>query len=85
MLPLRIAGAAMALALLAAGPPFAHAFAAESQVIERPETFQEQWQERVAIMAVDGGVPEAEAQRLSWRHLQAAATPPGSITHLDTL
>ena len=37
MLPLRIAGAAMALAILAAGPPFAHAFAAESQVIEMPD------------------------------------------------
>ena len=37
MLPLRIAGAAMALAILAVGPPFAHAFAAESQVIEMPD------------------------------------------------
>jgi FKBP-type peptidyl-prolyl cis-trans isomerase len=37
MLPLRIAGAAMALAIIAAGTPFGHAVAAESQVIEMPD------------------------------------------------
>ncbi len=37
MLPLRIAGAAVALAVIAAGAPFGHAVAAESQVIEMPD------------------------------------------------
>jgi hypothetical protein len=51
---------------------------AVSAVLDLPEAFQEQWQERVAIMAVDGGVPEAEAQSLAWTHLQVSATLPGS-------
>jgi FKBP-type peptidyl-prolyl cis-trans isomerase FkpA len=37
MLPLRIAGAAVALAITVAGAPFEHAVAAEGQVIEMPD------------------------------------------------
>jgi FKBP-type peptidyl-prolyl cis-trans isomerase FkpA len=37
MLPLRVAGAAVALAVTAAGTPFGHAVAAEAQVIEMPD------------------------------------------------
>ena len=37
MVPLRIVGAAVALAMTAAGTPFGHAVAAESQVIEMPD------------------------------------------------
>ncbi len=37
MIPLRIAGAVVALALTAAGAPFGHAVAAQSQVIEMPD------------------------------------------------
>ena len=55
-------------------------WAAVSAVLDLPEALREQWQERVAMMAVDGGVPEAEAQRLAWTHLQASATPTGSST-----
>jgi FKBP-type peptidyl-prolyl cis-trans isomerase len=37
LLPLRIAGAAVALAMTTAGVPFGHAVAAQSQVIEMPD------------------------------------------------
>jgi hypothetical protein len=36
------------------------------------------WAERVAMMAVDGGVPLAEAERLAWVGLEAAATDTAS-------
>jgi hypothetical protein len=54
-------------------------------VFDLPEALQEQWEERVAMMAVDAGVPEAEAQRLAWTPLQASATSAGSRTLLETL
>jgi len=34
-----------------------------------PEELREAWAERVAIMAVDGGVPLADAERLAWATL----------------
>jgi FKBP-type peptidyl-prolyl cis-trans isomerase len=37
VLPLRMVGAAVALAMIAAGAPFEHAVAAQSQVIEMPD------------------------------------------------
>ena len=37
MIPLRIAGAALALAIAAAGVPLGHAVAAESKVVEMPD------------------------------------------------
>ena len=37
MIPLRIAGAALALAIAAPGVPFGHAVAAESKVVEMPD------------------------------------------------
>jgi hypothetical protein len=37
----------------------------------RVDFCQELWQERTAIMAADGGVPRAEAERLAWAALQA--------------
>jgi len=33
---------------------------------ELPENLQELWQERAAIIAADGHVPLAEAERLAW-------------------
>jgi hypothetical protein len=33
---------------------------------EIPEDLQELWQERVAIIAADGHVSHAEAERLAW-------------------
>jgi hypothetical protein len=33
--------------------------------MEVPEDLQELWQERAAIMAADGGLPRAEAERLA--------------------
>jgi hypothetical protein len=35
-----------------------------------PEALQELWQERAAIMASDGKLPRAEAERLAWAGLQ---------------
>ena len=37
-----------------------------------PEDLREAWDERVAIMEVDGGLPPAEAERWAWAGLQAA-------------
>jgi hypothetical protein len=31
-----------------------------------PEQFQELWEERAAIIAADGHLPHAEAERLAW-------------------
>jgi len=45
--------------------------AAAAPVLELPEDLPELWQERAAIMAVDGGVPRAEAERWAWTALQA--------------
>jgi hypothetical protein len=33
----------------------------------RLEEFRETWEERVAIMVADGGLPRAEAERLAWQ------------------
>lgn len=42
-----------------------------SERSELPEDFWEGWNERVAIMVVDGGVPHAEAERVALVALQA--------------
>jgi hypothetical protein len=49
--------------------PTVEAAGAEGLVV--PETLQEAWAERVAIMVADGGVPRAMAERLAWAGLQA--------------
>ena len=35
-----------------------------------PEHLREIWEERAALMAVDGGLPRAAAERLAWVGLQ---------------
>jgi hypothetical protein len=50
--------------------PAAEAAGAEGLAV--PEDLREAWDERVAIMEADGGVPHAEAERLAWAGLQAA-------------
>jgi len=50
--------------------PAAAAAGAEGRAV--PEDLREAWDERVAIMEADGGVPPAEAERLAWAGLQAA-------------
>ena len=42
----------------------------------RSEDLQELWQERVAIMAYEGHLPRAEAERLAWAGLHAQRTAP---------
>ena len=46
---------------LGAGP------AAGSEELEVPEELRELWEERAAIMAGEGGLPPAKAERLAWR------------------
>ena len=46
--------------------------AAGAEGLAVPEDLREAWDERVAIMEADGGVPHAEAERLAWAGLQAA-------------
>lgn len=36
-----------------------------------PEDLRERWEERVAIMVTDGGLPPVDAERLAWEGLQA--------------
>lgn len=52
--------------------------------LEVSEDRQERWQERAAIMAADGGLPRAEAERLAWASLQAAEGRTGSHRDRDT-
>jgi hypothetical protein len=40
-----------------------------------PAALREAWQERVAIMVTEGGVPPAEAERLAWQGLQETGPP----------
>jgi hypothetical protein len=35
-----------------------------------PEELREAWNERVAIMMVDGGLSDAEAERVAWGRVQ---------------
>jgi len=48
------------------------AAAAGAEGLAVPEDLREAWDERVAIMEADGGVPHAEAERVAWAGLQAA-------------
>ena len=41
-----------------------------------PEDLQEAWDERIAIMVVDGGLPRVEAERVAWAGLQAPEEEP---------
>jgi hypothetical protein len=41
-----------------------------------PETLRKAWEERVAIMVVDGGLPRAGAERLAWTALHAPQAAP---------
>jgi hypothetical protein len=40
-----------------------------------PEDLREAWEERVAIMVADGGLPRADAERLAWAAVQARQAP----------
>ena len=53
-----------------AGPAAA---AAGGEVLAVSEDLREAWAERIAIMAVDGGVPRAEAEHVAWQGLQSPA------------
>ncbi len=53
--------------------------------LEVPEHLQELWQERAAIIAYNGQLPRAEAERLAWASLQAAAGCTGSGTTGDAV
>ena len=55
------------------GPPPAAVGAAMSIV---SEDLREAWDERVAIMMAEGGVPSADAERLAWAGLHAQRTAP---------
>ena len=48
------------------------AAAAGAEGLAVPEDLRETWDERVAIMETDGGLPRAEAERWAWAGLQAA-------------
>jgi hypothetical protein len=52
--------------VLAVGTGPAAAGSGEAAAPETPADLQELWQERVAIIAADGHVPQAEAERLAW-------------------
>jgi DNA primase len=41
-----------------------------------PPHQRESWTERVAIMVIDGGLPQADAERLAWAWLQTPGTAP---------
>ena len=41
-----------------------------------PQHLRESWTERVAIMVIDGGLPQADAERLAWAGLQTPGTAP---------
>jgi hypothetical protein len=45
--------------------------AAGGEALGVPEALREAWDERVAIMTADGGVPHTTAERLAWEGLQA--------------
>jgi len=63
--------AAWGAGVLAVGAwPAEAATGAEGLVV--PENLREAWNERVAIMVADGGLPRATAERLAWVGLQAA-------------
>ena len=55
------------------------------EVREIPKELQELWQERAAIIAYDGQLPRAEAERLAWASLQAAGGHTGSGRDRDTV
>ena len=60
------ASAAWEAGVLAVGAWTAAAGMGGAAAPERPEDLQERWQERAAIIAADGHVPPAEAERLAW-------------------
>jgi hypothetical protein len=41
-----------------------------------PQHLREFWDERVAIMVTDGGLPHADAERLAWTGLQTPGAAP---------
>jgi hypothetical protein len=57
---------------VAAGSVPAGAGAAKRSV---PEALREAWEERVAIMVVEGGLPRADAERLAWAAVHAQQAP----------
>ena len=78
------ASAAWAAGVLAVGAwPAAAETGAEGLAV--PEDLREAWNERVAIMVMDGGLPRAEAERLAWAGLQAAAGRTSSDTTGDAV
>ena len=44
--------------------------------LQVPEDLEEIWDERVAIMVADGGLPHAEAECLAWARLQTPGKEP---------
>ena len=72
---------AWVMGVLAVGTGLASAGVGEATTPEIPKALQELWQERVAIIAADGHVPQAEAERLAWACLfpyDASAVRAGS-------
>ena len=61
----------MAGVLAVSGAPAAPG--AGPEVLGVPEDLREAWAERVAIMEAAGGLPRAEAERVVWAGLPAAA------------
>ena len=41
-----------------------------------PQHLREPWAERVALRVIDGGLPQADAERLAWAGLQAPGAAP---------
>jgi len=69
------ASEAWAAGVLAVGSGPAAAGIGSAAASELPEDVQELWQERAAIMAADGHVPRAAAERLTWANLHAERAP----------
>ena len=63
---------AMGVLAVGAGPAAAPGEAA----LAVPEPQREPWAERVAIMVIDGGLPHADAERLTRAGLQTPGTAP---------
>lgn len=65
------------------GGPGAEAAGAASIAV--PEEMHEVWEERRAMMVLDGGLARAEAEPWAWASLQAAAGRTGSGTTGDAV
>ena len=60
--------AAWATGVLAVGAGSAAAPGGEA--LAMPQHLREPWAERVAILVIDGGLPQADAERLAWAGLR---------------